>query len=166
MMALAIWALSAVAFSPEPAPAGSSDEAVLLEMHREVLRDHMTADVEGWLAAESEDYVVAGRGEVTRPTKKERAEHLGPYLRRTKFKEYRDLIPPIVRVSKDGTLGWLICQITASGTQTSDAGREEPISFVSSPAVATAWGLWPASFRSERSWYSRSAAEMPEPGFR
>lgn len=130
-MSVAIFALSVLALSSAPVPAGQSDEAVLLEMHREVLRDHMTADVEGWLAAESEDYVVAGRGEVTRPTKKERAEHLGPYLRRTKFKEYRDLIPPIVRVSKDGTLGWLICQIAASGMQTSDAGKEEPISFVS-----------------------------------
>jgi hypothetical protein len=108
-----------------------SAEAELIRMHKELLRFHMNADVESWLATETEEYVVANRGEITYPSKKEREARLKPYLTRTKFKEYEDVIEPIVRVSKDGSLAWLIAKVKASGMQTTDDGKQEPIEFVS-----------------------------------
>ena len=108
-----------------------SAEDELIKMHQDLLQFHLKGDVESWLATESDLYVVANRGEVTHPSKKDREARIGPYLKRTKFKEYRDLIAPVVRVSKDGSLAWLIAQVFASGVQNTDAGKQEPIEFTS-----------------------------------
>ena len=108
-----------------------SPEDELIRMHQELLQFHLNGDVESWLATESEQYVVANRGEVTHPTRKEREARIKPHLNRTRFKEYRDLIPPEVRISRDGTLAWLIAQVKASGVQTTDDGKQESIEFTS-----------------------------------
>ena len=102
----------------------------LLALHEEVMEAHRRSDVGLLLAAEGDDYVVANRGEITRPTVAQRRDRLGSYLARTRFAEYRDLVPPIVKVSRDGSLGWVIVQVGARGVQTDDAGAEGPIAFV------------------------------------
>jgi len=116
------------AFVP-PAPSSETDRQALLALHREVLDGHLASDAR-WLASEPEDYVVANRGEITRPSLEERRKRFGSYLGTTRFASYRDLVPPVVNVSRDGTLGWVICQVGAEGTQSSD-GKEQPLSFVS-----------------------------------
>jgi hypothetical protein len=123
---LAILTFPVTAF-PQTKSAG--DE--LIKMHQDLLQFHLKGDVESWLATESDRYVVANRGEVTFPSKKDREARIGPYLKRTKFKEYRDLIAPEVRISKDGSLAWLIAQVKASGVQTTDDGKQEAIEFTS-----------------------------------
>lgn len=98
------------------------DAAELLRLHEQVLQAHLEGDLEAWLDDESEDYVLANRGEITRPTRQERAEQIGPYLDSTRFSEYRDLVPPVVRVSDDGSLGWVIAQVRVAGEQTAADG--------------------------------------------
>jgi hypothetical protein len=122
---LAILTFSITAFAQSKA---AEDE--LIKMHQDLLQFHLKGDVESWLATESDQYVVANRGEVTHPSKKDREARIAPYLKRTKFKEYPDLIAPVVRVWKDGSLAWLIAQVRASGVQTTD-GKQEPIEFTS-----------------------------------
>ena len=95
------------------------------------MRAHRDSEVEVLLEDEAEEYVVANRGIVLRPSKAERRQRLGAYLRATQFAEYRDLIAPIVTTSADGTLGWVIVQVHARGTQTNADGKREPIEFVS-----------------------------------
>ena len=97
------------------------DEQVLLQLHRDVLRYHMEGDLESWMAGESEDYVSANRGEISRPSVEDRRARLEPYLTATTFTKYRDVVEPVVRVSEDGTLGWVICQIEIEG----ERGGEE-----------------------------------------
>lgn len=116
------------AFAP-PAPSSEAERQALLSLHRDVLEGHLHSDAR-WLASELDDYVVANRGEITRPTLEDRRKRFGGYLGATRFSSYRDLVPPVATVSKDGTLGWVICQVAAEGTQSSD-GKQEPLSFVS-----------------------------------
>jgi len=123
---LAILAFHLTAFAQS-----KSAEDELIKMHQDLLQFHLKGDVDSWLATESDQYVVANRGEVTYPSKKDREARIGPYLKRTKFKEYRDLIAPVVRVSKDGSLAWLIAQVKASGVQTADDGKQQPLEFTS-----------------------------------
>lgn len=108
-----------------------SDEAILLQLHEQVLQAHRAGDISAWLVHEAERFVVANRGEVTWPTMQERQERMGPYLARTQFSEYKDLIPPIVRVAGDGSLGWVIAQVKAAGVQQSPQGEEVSFEFVS-----------------------------------
>lgn len=119
------------AFLPPPAALAESDADVLKGLHAKVMQAHRESNVELILENDAQEYVVASRGEISRPTPADRRARLGPYLRRTVFQEYRDLVEPIVSVSSDGTLGWVVVQIQARGIQTSDAGAKEPIEFVS-----------------------------------
>jgi hypothetical protein len=113
-------------------PAGREGDArELLKLHENALRAHLESDVELLFEDEADDYVVAGRGEISTPATAERREFLGPYLKRTRFSIYRDQVPPIVKVSADGSLGWVIAQVEARGDQTAEDGTVQPLEFVS-----------------------------------
>jgi len=108
-----------------------TDADLLKRLHEKVIRAHLQSNVELLLEDEASDYVVASRGAVTRPTLEERRGRLGPYLQRTAFHEYRDAVDPMVSVSGDGTLGWVVVQVQARGLQTTAEGRKEPLAFAS-----------------------------------
>jgi hypothetical protein len=108
----------------------AADVVTLKVLHEKVMSAHRASDVEKLLADESEDYVVAGRGAIARPTLADRRARLGAYLSSTKFESYRDLVDPVVQVSEDGTLGWVIVQVEGKGAQNVD-GQRKPLEFVS-----------------------------------
>ncbi|WP_420642349.1 hypothetical protein [Candidatus Leptofilum sp.] len=108
-----------------------TDESQLRTLHQKVLDAHLKSNVELLLEDENDRYVVASRGTVAHPTKEERRQRLGPYLQATTFEEYRDEITPVVQVSPDGKLGWVIVQVYARGTQKAQNGSTLPIEFVS-----------------------------------
>lgn len=113
-------------------PASASTDADLLKgLHEKVIRAHRQSNVEMLLEDEASDYVVASRGAITRPTLEERRGRLVPYLQRTAFAEYRDAADPIVTVSADGTLGWVVVQVQARGVQTTAEGKKEAVAFES-----------------------------------
>jgi hypothetical protein len=118
----------AVAATPASAP---SDSAQLRALHERVLEAHRKNDVGMILADDAESPVVANRGEISRPTKEERRRRFEPYFASTRFEVYRDLVEPIVRVSDDGTLGWVVCQVEVRGVQKDEAGKDAKLEFVS-----------------------------------
>jgi hypothetical protein len=107
------------------------DAETLAALHAKVIEAHRANDVEMLLEDESEDYVVASRGEISGPSIAERRERLGSYLGRTTFREYRDLVEPVVRVSADGTLGWVVVQVHVEGEQRGSDGEVSPLEFTS-----------------------------------
>ena len=50
------------------------------------------------------------------------------YLGAIRFDRYVDTVVPVVAVAADGTLGWLACEMDASGTRTEN-GKSEPIAY-------------------------------------
>ncbi|MFZ0546599.1 MAG: hypothetical protein WAM60_14225 [Candidatus Promineifilaceae bacterium] len=109
-----------------------SDQEQLLALHQLTIEAHLQNDVEIMLKDEEDDYVVGNRGVVTRPTKVERRQQFEPYFAGTTFEIYRDEIPPIVKVSEDGTLGWVIAQVYVRGEQDAGEGEKAPLEFGSS----------------------------------
>lgn len=109
----------------------AAEEQKLRDLHADVLRAHVEDDVEGWLAHESDQVLVASRGELLRPTAHERRAQRQRYLSAARFEVYRDLQEPVVTISEDGTLGWLVCQVEAKGTYVTENGNAVPIEFVS-----------------------------------
>jgi len=122
--------LLAAAFSARSAWAATDVEA-LRALHEKVLVAHRQSNVELLLDDETAAYIVASRGEISRPTIVERRERLGPYLRQSAFAEYKDAAEPVVTLSKDGTLGWVVVQVEARGVQARADGKKETIAFVS-----------------------------------
>ena len=107
----------------------SSHEAQLRALHAKVLRAHLENNLDLLLEDDAPEGTVANRGVVSKSDPAGTRERLGPYLASTTFHEYRDLIEPRVAVSRDGTLGWVIAQVYARGTQRQDGGTQEPLQF-------------------------------------
>lgn len=108
----------------------AADEQALLKLHEAGLKAHMDGDVDALLATQAEDFVLLNRGEISSPTKAELKRFLGPYLSSTKFEFYRDAVTPIVRVSTDGSLGWVIAQVEARGLSVTSQGEQRRVEFV------------------------------------
>ena len=87
-----------------PALLGASevetDRQALLRMHQEVLQAHRNNDLDSWMQGEADDYVMVNRGSISTPDKETRRERLAPYLNSTTFTEYRDLVEPMVHLSR------------------------------------------------------------------
>jgi ketosteroid isomerase-like protein len=113
--------------SARPAPA---DERRLLDLHEAGLKAHMDGDIDALLAFQADDFLLVDRGEISSLSKQDVRDFLGPYLASTKFEFYRDKVPPLVKVSKDGTLGWVAAQIEARGESMDTNGQPKTIEAV------------------------------------
>ena len=107
-----------------------ADRRALLAIHEEFKAAHLRADADAVLGRLAESYVQVNRGEVRYPESAEMASRMQEYLESTRFTHYRDLRPPVVRVSADGTLGWVIVQLEARGVRAGPDGSERPVDFV------------------------------------
>src|SRR5688500_2779708 len=105
----------------------SADERSMLALHEAGLKAHMDGDIDALLAIQADDFLLVDRGEVSSPSKQDLRDFLGPYLASTKFEFYRDKVPPLVKVSKDGTLGWVAAQIEARGESLGANGQPKTI---------------------------------------
>ena len=109
----------------------NAERQALLDLHANVLRAHMEDDIDGWLAKEADTLIVGSRGEILFTSVDDRRAQRERYLSAAEFDTYRDLVDPIVTVSEDGTLGWVVCQVEANGNYVDAAGGSVPIEFVS-----------------------------------
>jgi len=118
-----------VAACTSEAPPTSADEQKLLELHQAGLRSHVEGNIDALLATQADNFVLLNRGEISSPSKQQRREFLGPYLAGTTFEFYRDSITPIVKVSRDGSLGWVMAQVQARGSSMTAQGTHQPVEF-------------------------------------
>lgn len=126
---MALLAAGAAGFQPG-APQRDAAVAQLLAMHEEVMAAHRSGDASAVLDRAAAEYVQVGRGEVSFPTREEQDGRFRAYLRTTRFSKYEDLIEPVVQVSPDGRLGWVIAQVAARGVQERGDGTGERVEFV------------------------------------
>jgi len=105
------------------------DLAALAAAHERVLEAHRRSDVALLLADAAERSLSSGRGTLGESGRSELAARLGPYLDSTQFSRYDDVVPPVLAVAADGSLGWVACQIEAEGTQAQPPEPARPIAF-------------------------------------
>ncbi|GAM97314.1 hypothetical protein U91I_00939 [alpha proteobacterium U9-1i] len=126
--------LAAILFSLA-VPTASCDKPTALQelraMHAAVIARHLDDDVDAWMATEAETMIVGSRG-VLAESGPERATGRRAYLGATEFEVYRDMVEPIVRVSDDCTLGWVMVQVEAQGARRDERGVATPFGFQSS----------------------------------
>ena len=103
-----------------------ADEEQILAIHRGLIASHLNRDAKAIVAAEADEITVVSRGDVLLLKKADRLAQFENYLSQVEFKEYRDLVAPTVRVSEDGTLGWLIAQVRIRGSGRDNDGIIAP----------------------------------------
>ena len=113
-----------------PAADLEADRRALLAHHEASLEAHRVNDPEFFIRNRSGNYTLVSRGKILQPTNEQTLERFKDYLGRTRFTEYRDLVPPTVRISRDGSMAWLAVQVKVAGVQTPDDGTETEIDVV------------------------------------
>ena len=106
------------------------DVADLLALHEKVLQAHRVTDIDMLMEDAADDYILVTSGEVIYPSLEERKLRLGEYFAITQFDKYEDSIPPVVKISDDGSLAWLIARVSVSGVQ-DISGNSHSIEFIS-----------------------------------
>ncbi len=106
-------------------------EADLRAAHAAVLEHHINDDVEAWLSGEREVFMVSTAGSLFATRSEGRRARREAYLGSTDFQVYHDMVNPVVAVSDDCTMGWVIVQVEARGI-TTQSGEEQAFAFQSS----------------------------------
>ena len=117
------------------APAGGAvnsekEKAELLRLHRAAREAHFKTDVDMLFANSLEERISVSRGKVSRSGRAEGRRVFAEYFRGAKYYEWDDLEEPIIRVSDDASMAWMITRIRVRRVQRDAAGAEREEKFV------------------------------------
>lgn len=106
------------------------ERAALMEVHRTDRRAHFETDAKLLLEHSAEDFIYVGNGKISRSTRAEMKAEFEDYFKNAKYYEWDDLEPPIVRISNDASMAWMIVRTKVRRTQKQADGKDEERSFV------------------------------------
>jgi hypothetical protein len=103
--------------------------AELLQVHRNVREAHFNTNVDLLLDRASDELIYVRDGKIARQSKADMREFFSGYFRNAKYYEWDDIEPPIVHVSQDASMGWMITNVRVRRTQ-STSTTPETVEFV------------------------------------
>ncbi len=92
-----------------------------LALHQKAIATHKNIDLEKWLEGFKNGYISGSRGEASYLTSEQTKSRFRPYINATTFEYYRDMVDPVVKISDDGSLGWVIVQVEAKGISSGES---------------------------------------------
>jgi hypothetical protein len=122
-----------------PAPDLEAERESLLALHRAEIRAHIDRDAEALARDHGDDFVSATRGKITRSTKEQTRKFFTEFFKGATYPLYEDLEPPVVRVSDDGSMGWILSRIRVRRV---DAEGESGFVYAGMMAYAKRDGRW------------------------
>ena len=106
------------------------ERAALLAVHAQDRLAHMTTDARLILAHAADEFIYVGDGAITRQSRDDVARNFARIFDGAAYQEWDDLEPPIVRISADASMAWMIVRVRVSRTKRDAEGREQPEHFV------------------------------------
>jgi hypothetical protein len=106
------------------------ERAELLKLHQQDRRAHFQTDVDLLLAHHPEEFISVRSGKIYHPQKADTRKVFTESFKGATYSEWDDLEPPIIRVSNDGSLGWVIVRLQVRRTKKDAAGAEKEEKFV------------------------------------
>ncbi len=104
----------------------------LLTIHHDLIRAHLTNDPGLSVKNLSENFASVKNGDITFPDREELLSGITDYISNTTFTEYGDLQEPVIGLSEDGTVGWVIARVSVRGKRKLNDGTTREISFICS----------------------------------
>jgi len=98
-------------------------EAELLVLHQADRRAHFAHDIDALLGPGAGTVIDVRDGKVTAVTPAEKRAKFAEYFRHADFTAWDDVAPPIVRVSRDGSMGWMVVRVHIAYTDHDGAGK-------------------------------------------
>ena len=121
---LGIVLLTSLNMAGQQSQAQSQAEAELLSLHTEERRAHFDHDVQALLAHVAPEVVDVRDGRVNHMSREDVRARFLAYFKRAEFSAWDDVDPPIVRVSSDGKMGWMIVRVRIAYTETDAFGKK------------------------------------------
>jgi len=115
--------LSIVPARPPDADAERA-RAELLTLHQADRRAHFSHDIGALLATLPAELIYVREGKVEHQSKEQLRHRFEEYFRGAEFSAWDDLEPPIIHVSPDGQMGWMILRVKVAYTQTDPGGKK------------------------------------------
>lgn len=102
----------------------------LLKIHASDRRAHFETNAKLLMEHAADDFISVSNGSIQRPTRAESLKFFEQYFKDAKYYEWDDLEPPIVRVSNDASMAWMIVRTRVRRAQTASGGEATERTFV------------------------------------
>jgi hypothetical protein len=109
-----------------PRPDLEADRAALLRGHELAQIAHLDKRADLLVASFSDSFLNISRGAVTLRTPTESKKRFQAYFDRSTFFEWSDLAPPIIRISPDGQMAYVIVQKRVRLSAVDSTGMARP----------------------------------------
>jgi hypothetical protein len=106
------------------------EKAELLRLHKSDREAHFKTDVDLLQESAPEEFIAVSDGKIHLTTKSDERKRFAEYFKGAKYYEWDDVEEPIVRISKDGSMAWMITRIRVRRTQKDAAGKEQEQKFI------------------------------------
>src|SRR5438045_7942898 len=128
---LLLFIACAASASTEPSADLEKEKAELLRLHKSDREAHFKTDVDALLANSPEEFISVGRGKINRSSKDDARKMFTGYFRDAKYYEWDDVEEPIIRISNDASMAWMITRTRVRRVQKKAVGAEREEKFVS-----------------------------------
>lgn len=120
-----------IRLKPAPKPdRHAREKQELLEIHRQDREAHFKASPDLLMEHAGDDFVAVSAGDVSHPSKEDTRAMFTAYFKGASYTQWDDVIEPIIRVSDDGTMAWMIVKTRVRGSQKTAEGGETKREFV------------------------------------
>ncbi len=120
----------AASASAQPSADLEKEKAELLRLHKSDREAHFKTDVDALLANSPEEFISVGRGKINRSNKDDVRKMFTGYFRDAKYYEWDDVEEPIIRISNDASMAWMITRTRVRRVQKKADGSEQEEKFV------------------------------------
>lgn len=102
----------------------------LLRIHESDRRAHFETSAKQIMEHATDEFISVSDGRIRRSTHAEDLRFFEEYFKGAKYYEWDDLEPPIVRVSNDASMAWMIVRTRVRRVQSKDGGEARERKFV------------------------------------
>ena len=106
------------------------EKAELLRLHKSDREAHFKTDVDLLQERSPEEFIAVSDGKIHRTQKSDVRKQFAEYFKGAKYYEWDDLEEPVIRISKDGGMAWMITRVRVRRIQKDAAGKEREEKFV------------------------------------
>jgi hypothetical protein len=115
----------AVCAGAQPSPNLEKEKAELLRLHKSDREAHFKTDVDLLLENAPEEFISVSRGKISRSSKEDARKMFTGYFRDAKYYEWDDVEEPIIRISNDASMAWMITRTRIRRVQKNASGEKE-----------------------------------------
>jgi hypothetical protein len=97
----------------------------LLQLHEQARVAHFGKDAKLLVSGFADDFINIRSGKISRPTREESMARFQAYFDRSEFLEWDDISPPVIRVSQDASMAYIIVHKRVSLRAKNEQGEME-----------------------------------------